>query len=287
MTDTHDFEVEYDGDADRPIIRQTQSQTPTIASRGPASQRDEFERDRIDGLYRPPAYYGEPYRPPFRVPAIVNTGLTLVVAAVIFFGMERYAPHDLKPSTNIGGFESSVGAQLKAAELNEQARFAAYEGEMKLAVETQAKQNEMLLQSILQHYQAVYDRAKLMTEAANTYQGKYLDARIRQVDAVQSTDTGVVSVARLIGRGLNLLEPGSGDEALEYADNLTEGLEAGLIEAAQEGVRVDLSDWDYGIPAPSEIRTQLASVPRVEIPAPPPLARHYQSTPQPSESKAR
>ena len=283
MTNTHDFEVEYDGDPDRPIIRQTQ----TKQSHARTLTRDDFDQGRDAGHYRPHAYRPEPYRRPFRLPAIVNTGLTIVFAAACFFGLERGAPHDFKPSTLVGGFESSVGAQMAAAELEQKARFAAYEGEMKLAVETQAKQNEMMQQAILQHYVAVYDRAKTMTEAANTYQGKYLDARIRQVDAVQSTDTGVVSISRLIGRGLNLLDPGAGDEALQYADNLTEGLEAGLTQAAQEGVQVDLSDWDYGIPPPSEIKAQLASVPKIKLPKPPSLALHYQSTPKPSESKAR
>lgn len=283
MTNTHDFEVEYNGDPDRPIIRQTQSKS----SNARTLTRDDFDQDRDAGLYRPHAYYPEPYRRSFRLPAILNTALTIVFAAACFFGMERFAPHDLKPSTLVGGFESSVGAQLKAAELNEQARFTAYEGEMKLAVETQAKQNEMLLQSILQHYQAVYDRAKMMTEAANTYQGKYLDARIRQVDAIQSTDTAVVSIARLAGRGLNLLEPGSGDEALEYADNITEGLEAGLTKAAQEGVRVDMTGWNYGIAAPTEIQAMMASVKPTQLPKPPNLARHYQSTPQSSDREAR
>jgi hypothetical protein len=283
MSDTHDFEVEYDGDVDRPIIRQSQPKP----SHARTLTREGFDQERDAGHYRNHAYYPEPYRRSFRLPAILNTGLTIVFAAACFFGMERFAPHDLKPSTLVGGFESSVGAQMAAAELEQKARFAAYEGEMKLAVETQAKQNEMLLQSILQHYQAVYDRAKMMTEAANTYQGKYLDARIRQVDAVQSTDTAVVSIARLAGRGLNLLEPGSGDEALEYADNITEVLEAGLTEAAQQGVQIDLSDWDYGIPPPSEIKAQLASVPKVKLPKPPSLALHYQSMPQSSESKAR
>ncbi len=222
-------------------------------------------------------HYARPYREPFRMPAIVNTAFTLIIAGVVFFGMERFAPHDLKPSTNVGGFEASVGAQMKAAELNEQARFAAFEAETKLAVETQAKQNELMQQSILAHYQAVYDRAKTMTEAANNYQGKYLDARISQVTSVQSADTGIVTISKLIGRGLNLIEPGSGDAALDYADNITEGLEAGLTEAARDGVRVDLTDWYYGLPSPAEVKAQLQSVAPVKLPTPPRLSFHQGS----------
>jgi hypothetical protein len=129
-------------------------------------------------------------------------------------------------------------------------------------------------QAILQNYQAVYDRAKIMTEAANNFQGKYLDARIAQQTAVQSADTGIVSISKLIGRGLNLLEPGSGEAALDFAENLTEGLETGLTQAAKEGVRVDLTDWYYGLPSPDQVKSQLASVPAVRIPKPPKLSRH-------------
>ncbi len=273
---SHNFEVEYDDNGTAQINRVPQQQ-PNRA----------IPQDAYGGQHYAPPYGYPPYKQQIRVPAIVNTGLTIIVAAAIFFGLERNAPHSFKPSTLVGGFESSVGAQMAAAELEQKARFAAYEGEMKLAVETQAKQNEMMQQSIMQHYVAIYDRAKTMTEAANNYQAKYLDARIRQVDAVQSTDTAVVSIARLIGRGRNIIEPGSGDTALEYADNITEGLEAGLTEAAQQGVQVDLSDWDYGIPPPRAIKAQLASVPKVKLPKPPSLALHYQSMPQSSESKAR
>ncbi len=258
----HDFEIEYDEDGNAQINHLPQGHSQNTM---PPYQGD---------YYQQPPYGYPPYKRQFRLPAIVNTALTIIIAIVIFFGAEKYAPHDLKPSTLVGGFESSVEQQLKAAELNEQARFAEYEAQIKLAVETQAKQNELMQQAILQNYQAVYDRAKIMTEAANNYQGKYLDARIGLQTAVQSSDTGIVSISKLLGRGLNLIEPGSGDAALKYADNLTEGLEAGLTQAAQEGVRVDLTDWSYGLPSPDQIRTQLASVPTVKVPKPPKLSRH-------------
>lgn len=236
----------------------------------------------------PPGYgggpYPYPYREPFRMPAIVNTGLTIVFAAAVFFGAERYAPHEYKPSTLVGGYEASIGSQLAAAQNEETARLEAYQAEVKVAVETQAKQNEMMLQAILQHYQATYDRAKTMTEAANNFQARYLEARISQTTTVQSSDAGIVSISKLIGRGLNLIDPGSGDAALEYAEDLTAGLEAGLTEAAQEGVRVDLTDWAYGLPSPSEVQSLIASVRPVQIPEPPPLARHYNATENQNDS---
>jgi hypothetical protein len=270
---SHEYEVEYDQNGTAQINRVPQQSQRAM----PQNQ---------DGYYQQPPYGYPPYKQPFRVPAIINTGFSIVLAAVVFFGAERYAPHDLKPSTMVGGFEASVGQQLKAAELNEQARFAAYEAETKVAVETQAKQNEMMLQAILQNYQAVYDRAKIMAEAANNYQGKYLDARIAQTTAVQSTETGLVSISKLLGLGLNLIEPGAGDSALEYAENLNEGLVAGLTQATQEGVRVDLTDWNIGLPPPSEVQALVASVRPVQIPKPPTLTRHGYSDATTNEDRA-
>jgi hypothetical protein len=271
---SHEYEVEYGQDGNVQINRVPQQSQRAM----PQDQR---------GYYPQPPYGYPPYKEPFRVPAVVNTVFSIALAAALFFGAQRYAPHDLKPSTMVGGFEAEVGAQMKAAELNEQARFASWEAEVKVAVETQAKQNEMMLQGILQNYQAVYDRAKIMAEAANNYQGKYLDARIAQTTAVQSTETGLVSISKLIGLGFNLIEPGSGDAALEYAENLNVGLVAGLTQAAQEGVRVDLTtDWNIGLPPPSEVQAMVASVRPVQIPKPPTLSRHGYSDQVQQEDRA-
>lgn len=258
---SHEYEVEYGQDGNAQINRVPQQ-----------SQRA-MPQDQ-GGYYQRPPYGYPPYKEPFRLPAVVNTIVSIGFAAALFFGMEKYAPHDLKPSTTVGAYESSIGQQLKAAELNEQARFSQYEAEVKVAVETQAKQNEMMLQAILQHYVALYDRAKTMTEAANNYQGKYLDATISQTAGVQSSDVGIVSIATLAGRGLNLIEPGSGDAALEYAENINEGLRAGLKEAATQAVRVDLTGWNYGLPPPSEVQAIIASVRPVQIPKAPTLSVH-------------
>jgi hypothetical protein len=91
---------------------------------------------------------------------------------------------------------------------------------------------------------------------------------------VQSSDTSIITIAKLIGRGLNLIEPGSGDSALEYAEDINGGLVAGLTEAAQEGVRVDLTDWNFGLPPPAEVQAMVVSVRPVQIPKPPKLSRH-------------
>jgi len=267
------YEIQYNDDGNAQINRVPQQ-----------SQRS-MPQDQ-GAYYQQPPYGYPPYKEPFRLPAVVNTIVSIGFAAALFFGMEKYAPHDLKPSTTVGAYESSIGQQLKAAELNEQARFSQYEAEVKVAVETQAKQNEMMLQAILQHYVALYDRAKTMTEAANNYQGKYLDATISQTAGVQSSDVGIVSIATLAGRGLNLIEPGSGDAALEYAEKINEGLRAGLNEAATQAVRVDLTGWKYGLPPPSEVQAIIASVRPVQIPKAPSLSVHGYSDQVQQEDRA-
>jgi hypothetical protein len=270
---TDQYEIQYNDDGNAQINRVPQQ-----------SQRA-MPQDQ-GGYYQRPPYGYPPYKEPFRLPAVVNTILSIGFAAVIFFGAQRFAPHDFRPSTMIGGFEAEVSEQLKAAELNQQAKMANYEAEVKVAVETQAKQNEMMLQAILQHYVALYDRAKTMTEAANNYQGKYLDATISQTAGVQSSDVGIVSIATLAGRGLNLIEPGSGDAALEYAENINEGLRAGLNEAATQAVRVDLTGWNYGLPPPSEVQAIIASVRPVQIPKAPSLSVHGYSDQVQQEDRA-
>jgi hypothetical protein len=273
MLMSHEYEVEYGEDGKAQINRVPQQ-----------SQRA-MPQDQ-GAYYQQPPYGYPPYKEPLRLPAVVNTILSIGFAVVVFFGAQRFAPHDFRPSTMIGGFEAEVSEQLKAAEINQQAKMAKYEAEVKVAVETQAKQNEMMLQAILQHYIATYERAKTMTEAANNYQGKYLDATISQTAGVQSSDVGIVSIATLAGRGLNLLQPGSGDGALEYAEKINEGLRAGLTEAATQAVRVDLTGWNYGLPPPSEVQAMIASFRPVQIPKPPTLSVHGYSDQSKEDDRA-
>lgn len=232
----------------------------------------------------PPAYphaypmppLGYPYRERFRLPAIVNTALTLVVAGAVFFGAERFAPEAYKPSTLVGGYEAGVETQIKAAELNEQARFAAYEAELRLAVEMQAKQNELVLQGVLQNYQALYERGRMMAEAAMRIQTQYISTRMSQQSEIQSADMGIISMSTLIGRALNLVEPGAGDQALAYAGTLSEGVIEGMADATREGAKVDLTDWNVGVIPPEAIKAELARVVPPRLPTPPHLARHVE-----------
>lgn len=218
--------------------------------------------------------YAIRYREPLRVPAIINTGLTLIIAAGIFFGAERHAPHAYKPSTLVGGYEASVDAQLKAAELNEQARFEAYQAQLRIAAETQVKETEKLLEGVQRHYEELFIRGRIVAQAATDLQTRFVAARMAQREQVQATDMSLISVATLFGRVMNLVEPGSGDEALGYAGQLEQGVIKGLTQAAQEGAQIDITSWDKGLPTPEEMARAIDRVPVMTIPEPPHLARH-------------
>jgi hypothetical protein len=231
--------------------------------------------------------YPVPYRAPFRLPAIANTAVTILAAGVLFFGAERFAPHAYKPSTLLGSYEATVNEQLKAAELSEQARFTAYEASVKLAVETQAKQNEMLLTGLIENYRAIYDRGKLMAETAMRMQERYLSARIEQQSQLQSGNMQVVTLSTIVGRLMNgMMAPGSGDGALRYAETISNEIERSLERAAVEGARFKLQDWDLNLVPPDVIKSEIMNLPVVRIPPPPPLSRHFGNVQPPTGDAA-
>ena len=98
---------------------------------------------------------------------------------------------------------------------------------------------------------------------------------------------GVVNMAKLLGRGLNLYQPGLGDEALAYSNTIEEEMAQRLTQAAQDGARIDITGWDAGLPTPDEVRKQIAQVPVMEIPEPPPLARHSNAAEAGEESASQ
>ena len=279
MTDKYRIDYDSDGAAEITVPAHKAGKTKSAGGAPPAPMMP--PQGSI-----PPGYggYPYPYREQFRVPAIINTGMSIVFAAAIFFSVERFAPMEYKPSTLVGGYEASIGSQLAAAQNEEQARLDAYQATVRVAAETQVKETEKLLESILQNYQAVYERGRIMAQAAAEMQGRYVAERMAQAGQIQSADMGMISMSTLVGRGLNLLEPGAGDDALAYAQQLEQGVVQGLTEAAQDGARVDLQDWDLGVPSPAEIARQIAQVPVMEIPDPPNLARHYNATEAGEES---
>ena len=127
------------------------------------------------------------------------------------------------------------------------------------------------MNATLANYQASYDRAKIMAEAATRIQGQYVQVRMNQVNTESSHEMGITDFARLIGHGLNVLETGLGDGMLTYSDEMSASVSQRMTEAAQAGARIDITGWDMGLPSPDAVRTELESYRPVPIPPPPVL----------------
>ena len=166
MSDKYRIDYDSDGAAEITIPAQKAGKTKSAGGAPPAPMMP--PQGSI-----PPGYggYPYPYREPFRVPAIIHTGLSIVIAGAIFFSVEKFAPHDFKPSTLVGGYEASIGTQLKAAELNEQARFEAYQATVRVAAETQVAELQRQLEAVTRYYEELHMRGRIVAQAAPIFKG--------------------------------------------------------------------------------------------------------------------
>lgn len=207
----------------------------------------------------------------FYIPSIVKTAGVFVTGAVAIFSLELYGPENLRPSFAAGTYDARVSAAVKAAELQQQAKYEGWAARVKMAVEQQNKAFDAHNQLMIGYYQASYDRTRQMTQAALNLQSMYVSTRIGQVSAQQSTDQSIISLTRLAGRVLDAVEPGSGKPALDYANNLSGELATEMTNAIKAGVQVDITGWDTGLPQPEAMRAEFAKIKPVELPPMPKL----------------
>lgn len=205
----------------------------------------------------------------FRIPSILKTASAFALGMLALGAMEKYGPEEIRPSTIMGTYDARITSAVKAAELNQQARFDAWAAEVKVASDQNSEAYRAAMNATLANYQASYDRAKIMAEAATRIQGQYVQVRMNQVNTESSNEMGITDFARLIGHGLNVLENGLGDGMLTYSDEMSASVSQRMTEAAQAGARIDITGWDMGLPSPDAVRTELESYQPVPIPAPP------------------
>lgn len=207
----------------------------------------------------------------FRIPSILKTASAFALGLLAVGGLEKYGPEEIRPSTIMGTYEARVTSAVKAAELNQQARFDAWAAEVKVASDQNAEAYRAAMNATLANYQASYDRAKIMAEAATRIQGQYVQVRMNQVNTESSSEMGITDWARLIGHGLNALETGLGEGLLTYSDDMSASVSDRMTQAAQAGARIDITGWDMGLPSPDSVRSELESYQPIPIPQPPVL----------------
>lgn len=208
----------------------------------------------------------------FRIPSILKTASVFALGALALAGAEKYGPSDWRPSTIVGTYDARITSAVKAAELNQQARFDAWAAQVRIATEQNAESYRAAMAATNANYQATYERAKIYAEAATRIQGQYASMRMAQANAQSGAETGIVNLVRMIGHGANALEAGSGNDALAYSDAMSRDLTNRMTTAAMEGSRVNVTGWDTGIPSPEAVRAEMSRFRPVPIPPPPVLA---------------
>jgi hypothetical protein len=208
----------------------------------------------------------------FRIPSILKTASVFALGALALTGAEKYGPADWRPSTIVGTYDGRIAATVKAAELNQQARFDAWAAEARIATDQNAESYRAMMNAMIANYQASYDRGRIYAEAATRMQGQYASMRMNQVNAQSGSETGIINLVRMIGHGANALEAGSGNEALAYSDSMSRDLSNRMTAAAMEGARIDVTGWDTGLPSPDAVRADLARFAPRQIPPPPVLS---------------
>jgi len=216
-----------------------------------------------------PVANGQASKRGFRIPSILKTTAVFLTGAAALFTWETVAPEGYRVSTFMGTYEARVAAAVKAAELQQQSRYEAWAGSVKIAAEQNAEQYKALTQGVLSNYSATYDRAKIMAQAATQMQSNYLSVVMNQKASQQGGDTAIISFTRMIGRGLNALESGAGDAALNYSHDLSNELTQEMADAARAGARTDIVGWDTGLATPDQVRATIMSIEPLRIPPPP------------------
>ncbi len=206
------------------------------------------------------------------IPSIVKTFCTFVAAGALFMSAEKYAPPEWRPSTVMGTYDGRIASAVKAAELQQQAKYEVWAAGLKVSAEQQVEQYKATAQSILGYQNATYDRLKIVASAAMQVQTAYIDQQTQLKRQQQSTDVTVINLARLWGRAADYLEPGSGQGALDYANDLSGELSDEITEAVKSGARVDITGWDYNLPTPDAARPMFEQLKPLQLPPPPALA---------------
>lgn len=197
----------------------------------------------------------------------------VILSAAALYVAETFAPPAFRPSTFTGSYGGRVEAEIKAHDLETQAKFLDWAEEVKVSVAQQQDQYRNAAQGILNNYQAAYDRTRIYAQATAQLQQNYMQQRTEIAREQQGTDVFTINFARIWGRISNVLDEGSGDAALDYADSVGEQLQDELTDAVQNGVTVDVAGWDTNLPSPQQVRGEFDKLPPIKFPDPPKISR--------------
>lgn len=213
-----------------------------------------------------------PPKRPFISAGVGMIGGALLCAAA-FYSAEMFAPLEYRPSTFTGTYSGRYAAEIKAHELETQAEFEDWAAEVRVSAEQQQEQYRATAQSMLQNYQATYDRTKIFADATARLQQAYVQQSMDVARSQQSMDVTVVNFARLFGRLAGLADPELGQSAIDYADSIGGQLQDELDRSVIEGVTVDVAGWDIDLASPQDVQSAFENIAPITFPDPPSISR--------------
>lgn len=209
-----------------------------------------------------------PTSPRFEMPASFKTILTVCACFAAFIAVEKYAPKEFKISYLMGSYNRELAEAEKEGELNAQAKFEDWAIQTKYTYDQNLEQYKAVSQGILRYYDGTYQLSNTALSGYIQMHQQYKGVLYTHTQQTQAADMGFSNLATIIGRTLNLAEPGLGDGALDYASDLNSGMRSQLRSTSAEDFPLQMKEWHEMLPSPAQVRLELESI---TLATPPPL----------------
>jgi hypothetical protein len=209
----------------------------------------------------------------FRIPAALNTAITVIVVGGLFFAAVRFAPEGWRPQDFSGEYIGDVAGQVKENEGAVDAEVQAYVNGLRAAYDQRNAQYGRIVEGYLEAYKAAIAVNQMQLDAANRLRGAYVERQMGQSAQASGTNVGIANMAELVGNVQNWLEPGSGDTVLAEAER-QRGIASGRLEdAALASANVDLTGYVNALPSEDALRQRIDALPPIDLPPPPRFMR--------------
>lgn len=208
-----------------------------------------------------------------RIPAAVNTAITVIICGGVFFAAVRFAPEGYRPQDFAAEYTSEIAGEVKEDEGAVDAEVQAYVNGVRASYEQRIAQYGRIAEGFLEAYKASATLNQQQMEAANRLRGSFVDRQMGQTVQSNGTNLSIANLGEMLGTVQNFVEPGSGDAALSEAQRQREIAATRLQDTATESAQVDLSGYVNQLPSPDALRRQLDSIPPLELPPSPRFMR--------------
>jgi hypothetical protein len=209
----------------------------------------------------------------FRIPAALNTAITVFVCSVLFAVAVLYLPEGFRPQDIAAEYGSEIAGEVKEDEGAVDAEVQAYVRGVQAAYEQRNAQYGRIVEGYLEAYKGAIATNLAQLEANNRLRGAYADRQMSQSFQSNGSNLGIANAGEAVGTALNWFEPGAGDAILAEAERQRAIASDRLEDAAVASTDVDLTGYVNALPSEEALRQRIEALPPVELP---PLPRFMQ-----------